>query len=295
MNSTHRRYCPPALLLGAFAALALTGAARASIVTNGSFELTIARAGNDNGGGMLATSANIGYSTTGPNTVVGWNITRDAIACVTFPINGTNGNNVCGSARFAGSGFQAGGPGLSPDGGNFILIDGDRDIPVSTSIYQLLNGLIVGQTYQFDFRQAAAQFLDRSGATTERWDVSLGGDLLSLTSDGNFIGGQHCLSNTMNTPSAGFHAWERQSCTFTVKDSSLAAGSVTNQILGFFSVGTPGGQPPIVLLDGVSGNMVPEPESLALVAIGLVAAQMVSAKARRRTRARTCDELPKVD
>jgi len=54
------------------------------------------------------------------------------------------------------------------------LIDGDRDIPVSTTLYQTVSGLVVGQSYAVSFYQAAAQFTDRTGKTTEQWDVSLG-------------------------------------------------------------------------------------------------------------------------
>ena len=248
------------------------------IINNGSFEVTIGRATNNdkknpvfdlNDRGMLGTSANITGPSTTPITLSGWNTSRDGIACVVFPNTYVNG--VCGPDRFSGSGFQAGGPGLSPDKGNFVLIDGDRSIPVSTSLYQKLDGLIVGSFYDVSFYQAAAQFLDRSGSTTERWDVSLGGKITNLTFDGNFIDGVHVLSDLMNTPSRGFHAWESQTLRFQVVDPLLSAGSLTSQLLSFFSVGTPGGQPPIVLLDGIRITAVPEPKTLALVGLGLLA------------------------
>jgi hypothetical protein len=259
--------------------------AEANLVTNGSFETTIGRIGNTTNtanptAGMLLTSANITGPSVTPITLFGWNTTQDGIGCVTFPNTYVNG--VCGPGRFAGSGFQAGGPGLSPDGGNFVLIDGDRDIPVSTTLYQTLNGLIVGQFYDVFFYQAAAQFLDRSGDTTERWDVSLGGNPANITSDGNFIGGVHLLSDLMNTPGGSFHSWDPQTLRFLVTDSNLPAGSQTSQVLGFFSVGFPGGQPPIVLLDGVSVTQVPEPETLALVGIGLLGALLARRQEKKR-------------
>ena len=155
-----------------------------------------------------------------------------------------------------------GGPGISPDGGNFVAIDGDRSIPVSTTLYQTLTGLTSGQFYDVSFYQASAQFLDRTGATTEQWDVSLGGNLANLTTDGNFVDGVHLLSNLMATPSQGSHPWEHQTLRFK-------ASSAT-EVLGFFSVGAPGGEPPIVLLDGVSITAVPEPQTLVLLGIGLL-------------------------
>lgn len=262
----------------------LAFSAQANLVTNGSFEQTIGRAGNTTNpgsptSGMLATSANITGPATTLITLPGWQTTQDGIGCVIFP--GTYANGVCGAppSRFGGSGFQAGGPGLSPDGENFILVDGDRSIPVSTTLYQKLNGLIVGQFYNVVFYQAAAQFLDRTGDTTEQWDVSLGGNPASITGDGNIIGGVHILSHLMNTPGGGFHIWEQQTITFQVTDPALAVGSITSQVLGFFSVGFPGGQPPIVLLDGVSVTAVPEPQTFALLIIGLLGF-MLLAKSR---------------
>ena len=53
--------------------------------------------------------------------------------------------------------------------------------------------------------------------------------------------------------------------TFTYKATS------TSEVLSFFAVGTPTGVPPFVLLDGVSLNAsVPEPETLTMMATGLV-------------------------
>ncbi len=276
-----------------FSAMALSMlafSAQANLITNGSFETTLGRLTNNDGKnvvfnpldpGMLGTSANITGPATTLLTLPGWRTTQDGIGCVAFP--NTYANGVCGPDRFAGSGFQAGGPGLSPDGGNFVLIDGDRSIPVSTTLYQTLNGLIVGAFYDVTFYQASAQFLDRTGATTEQWDVSLGGDItIPPTFDGNIVGGVHQLSDLMTTPSQGFHPWEPQTLRFKVTELGKNDGDITSQVLGFFSVGTPGGQPPIVLLDGVSVTAVPEPETLALVGIGLLG--ILAARRQQRER-----------
>jgi len=254
----------------------------APVLTNGSFETTIGRTNPpfpvDNiniSTGMLQTSANFTGPATSALTFPEWRAVTDGIGCVVFP--GTYGNGVCGSppARFGGSGFQSGGPGPSPDGGNFVLIDGDPTI--TTTIYQTVTGLVVGQSYVVTFNQASAQFLDRTGATTEQWDVSLGGDPNPPIATQDISGGVHQLSDLMSTPSQGFHPWESQSLTFQVTDPSLNDGDITSQVLGFFAVGAPGGEPPIVLLDGVSmGPSIPEPSTLVLMSVGLLGIVLAS-------------------
>lgn len=279
-----------ALSMLAFSAQALP------IVTNGDFQTTMGHIGNTTNAtsptsGSLFTSDKITGPGIAPATIPGWNATGNGknigIGCVVFPDTWKT-NNVCGPSQFSGSGFQAGGPGLSPDGGNFVLIDGDRDFPVSTTLYQTLMGLIVGQEYEVFFYQAAAQFLDKSGDTTERWDVSLGGNPAVFDFDGNITGGQHKRSRKMinpndpNNPNDGFQPWEEQRLRFTVTDPNLKAGDITSQVLGFFSDGFPGGQPPIVLLDGVKVTAVPEPETLALLGIGLLGVLATSRQQKKR-------------
>lgn len=251
-----------------YAAMALSmfsnSAQAVPMVMNGSFETTIGRLGNttDTGNptaGMLNTSANITGPATTLLTLPDWKTTQDGIGCVVFP--NTALTQVCGPHRFPNNRFWAD-PGLSMNGGNYVLIDGDRDVPVSTTLYQTLTGLVVGQFYDVMFEQAAAQFTDRTGDTTERWDVSLGGDPLNISPDGNFIDGVHQLSALMDTPSQGFHPWMSQTLRFKA--------TKTSEILGFFSVGAPGGLPPVVLLDGITIASVPEPETLSLLGIGLL-------------------------
>ena len=146
--------------------------------------------------------------------------------------------------------------GASPDGGKFVLLDGDTNF--NGALTQTINGLIVGKTYNLTFYWAGTQLQNRTGATTERLDVSLGGATQSTA--------------TVANPSQGFQGWFAESFSFTAAN--------TSDVLSFLSVGTPNGLPPVALLDGVSLTAVPEPASWALMLAGFV---MVGAAARRRT------------
>jgi hypothetical protein len=121
--------------------------------------------------------------------------------------------------------------------GNYVGIDGD---PVfQAPIFQTINGLIVGETYALEFYQAAAQQNGVAAATTEQWQVSLGGDTQN--------------SSRMSIPGGGFWSWSVQTMDFTATSPS--------EVLNFMALGT--GVPPVALLADVSLNAVPEPESWA--------------------------------
>ena len=55
--------------------------------------------------------------------------------------------------------------------------------------------------------------------------------------------------------------------------------TATTQTLTFLAKGTPQGQPPVVLLDGVSMIQTPEPATLVLLGGGLIA--IIAIKKRR--------------
>lgn len=142
----------------------------------------------------------------------------------------------------------------SPNGGNYLASDSDPSY--SGAIYQIINGLNPGSEYELTFWYAAAQFRNTNGtfwngATHSLWQVSLGLETYD-TPDLNII--EH-----------GFSGWIYESHTFTVPTTSNGS-----EVLKFLAVGGPGGLPPVALLDGVSLASVPEPETLAMLGIGLL-------------------------
>ena len=147
--------------------------------------------------------------------------------------------------------------GNSPTGGSFVALDGDTN--VQGGISQTINGLKIGDTYALTFSWAAAQVQSRTGATTEQYQASLGG--------------QSFLTKVVSNPSQSFTGW------FTTTFDYTATS--TSELLAFLSIGTPNGLPPIAALDGVSLVDVPEPMSLGLLGLGVASLFLV----RRRSSA----------
>jgi hypothetical protein len=218
--------------VAAFAALAcnVAQATPVNLVTNGGFETTT------NGAGQLGYNTTAaGWSTTGYNFVFAPN-TADSTGAV-----GSYGSTyLWGPGKGANNGFTN-----SPTGGNFLAADGAYEVGAIT---QTISGLVIGQTYTLTFDWAAAQQYGYSGATTEQWTASLGGQKFSTAvySDANH----------------GFSGWMSQSFTYTATS--------TTEVLAFLAAGTPNGEPPFSLLDNVSLTAnVPEPSTVALFVGGL--------------------------
>jgi hypothetical protein len=122
--------------------------------------------------------------------------------------------------------------------------------------------LTTGAQYTVSFWFAGAQQYNFTGSTTEQWMVSLGNQTLSTA--------------VLSDPSHGFTGWVYTSLTFTATSSS--------EVLSFLANGTPNGEPPFSLLDGVSMQAVPEPGSVTLFSAGLIGLAFV-VRRRRLSRA----------
>lgn len=151
----------------------------------------------------------------------------------------------------------------SPDGGNFIAMDGAYE---QGALSQVLTGLTVGMDTKVYFYYAGAQQTGFTGATTEAFKVSL------TDNTGSSPSTQTVSTAVLDDVSHGFTGWH-----YTEVDFVPTASTET---LSFLAAGTPNGVPPFSLLDGVSVVQVtPEPSTLALLGSGILA---VGGLVRRR-------------
>ncbi len=229
--------------------------ARASLLFNGSFETVSGP----------TSSFSLEDPTANEDALTDWSVSGTGTAnqildCVVM--NGAT-NNLCGPDEFGGGFHFWVNPGESPDGGNYFIADGDQ--AYSQPLQQTVTGLVKGDTYILSFYQAAAQQdgPNFTSATTEQWQVSLGSQIKDST--------------LMHNASESDVPWMSQTLTFTATAAS--------EVLSFVAVGTPAGQPPFVLLDGVTLDPAPAPEpaTYALIGCGLMAIP-IAARLRKKRR-----------
>lgn len=240
-----------ALLCG-LAPLFPAAAAPINLVANGDFTGTTLTGK----GGYVCDQAS---ATACGSTLTSWTSTCGTLGC--------KGGNTPTSVLFPGSNGSAwnGGIGLysakdAPGGGNTFADDADKTY--STSLSQTINNLTIGDTYTLTFNQAAAQQNGASGATTEQWQVTLGGTTQA--------------GAAMKNTSQGFVPWTTQTLTYTA--------TMASEVLTFLSIGGPQGEPPVVLLGNVSladTTKVPEPATAILFGTGLLGFGLVRRRSRR--------------
>jgi hypothetical protein len=247
----------------AFASFATAGSARADLITNGSFtSTTVTGTGGYlcvNSGGSTCTSQLSGWTATCASG--GCTGSRSPSSILVPVVNGVSNNGTAFNSANSHPGLYWGPASIaSPVGGNVVAIDGD---PQYTSVLtQSVYGLVAGNTYTLQFYQASSEEQSASGATTEQWQVSLGG-------------GTAQMSTLMTTASQSYTGWTLQTMNFVANAAS--------EVLQFVALGTPAGAPPVVLLSGVSMVQAPEPAGLALFAVG-VAGLAVARRSAGRTK-----------
>jgi hypothetical protein len=225
---------------------------------NGNFTL-VANGVTSPGAHICQNGSSVGSTCT--SNVTDWTATCSAEGCAgtsspgSILFNGTGGSGWNGNTGYTSYLGLYGTVQNAPTGGNAIAIDGDSSY--SQKLSQTISGLVPGNTYALGFYQGAAQQKGTTGPTTEQWQVSLGSQTIEST--------------LMSNPSQGYTPWMPQILNFTATNSS--------EVLSFLAQGTPAGEPPVVLLSNVSLTAVPEPVSLSILGIPLVA--VVAARRRR--------------
>ena len=203
--------------------------AQANFVKNGSFE--------QRNGTAAQTNPSLDHTSFSSYSPTNWSIASGGLSYVLAPGTADGSGYLSVWGPF---------PNSSPDGGNFVMQDGDTNY--SRLISQTITGLTVGQSYLLSFYEAAGQQKGFNGATTEGWKVGFGSDVK--------------YSSIISLASHGVGPWQLETMRFTARSQT--------QILTFLAQGTPNGQPPMSFLDGVSLEEIPEPTSLWLIFAGLL-------------------------
>ncbi len=164
--------------------------------------------------------------------------------------------------------------------GGYNEVEADGNPTYESGFNYEVTGLTVGQTYTLSFYQAASQQTTFSGATTNQWIVALGTS--GLTDCAGCLGGGNSFysdadpdasivpTTLMSVPSEGLQDWEFVSVNLTA--------DATSDLLSFLAWGDNGNTanlPPMIFLAGVNSpsglNQTPEPATLSLMALGLIA------------------------
>jgi hypothetical protein len=229
-----------------------------NLITNGSFEQDTAMYSNTQGGQI--TSSDLTGWTTGTciSACGGGGGSLFMFLAATGTYGGSAYSYVANGVDFQGTTVNFwSGPGASPDGGNAITQDAGNELG---ALQQSLSNLVVGDHYQLQFYQASMQAKDVNATTgfTADWTVSLGS--------------QSQNSVNMVNAAQGYTGWTLVTMNFTA--------TATNELLSFLANSPNSGEPPFVLLDGVSLYDIPEPASLALFGLGVGGVAMMR---RRRS------------
>lgn len=188
----------------------------------------------------------------------------------------------------------------SPVGGSFLAADGSY---LNRPVEQTIAGLTPGTTYYLSFYWAAAQQSGLFGDTKEAWIMCIGtcsytanpvdeglsffnadpGNTDPADPRANLLGGYNASllydpmtnptgvdklfkTSVVTNPEGNFTPWRFESFSFTATTATTT--------LSLLAYGTPPGQPPFALIDGISIDTIvpvpvlPEPTTWAMMLIG---------------------------
>jgi hypothetical protein len=275
------------LALATLAMAGLATGAQANSLTDGGFGgFTGSGAGctsNTATNTQLVTNSNLpGWSL---NSGYTFGLTSGDYANFSNVTNGPVGNGGPGPGPFGSCIGLQGTIGAAPvDGGTFLGIDpsylnnqsNNGNTVTGWSIAQIVTGLVPGASYNIAFDMGAGQQIGFSGPSTDNWLVGLSTGTIAgdCTSD-VFPSLTGCLPNTGTTSlgssqmitlsSGGFSGW-------VGAQVNLVASAATEVLFFFAQATAASGQPPFLLLDGVSMTQnVPEPPAIGVLMVGLLA------------------------
>ena len=276
-----------------FAAAAMVGlmshASAQNLLTNGGFDGTNGVAGSAwsgcvncwNGSNYTTTTQQVNgklsTGATGPG-IAGWSMTNTASnSNYTFVVTSaqasntaTNPGSFSNSTGFAGDSGNLslwGTVAASPNGGNFVAMDGGYELQ---TLYQTVNQLTTGAWYTVSFSWAASQQRNFSGTVTDGWLVGFGTTVMAPTTTA--ANGSTIKATATKQVTQATSSWVQEQMSFMATASTI--------VLSFLAQGTPAGQPPFSLLDGVT--LVPEPATSVMMLSGL--AGLIGLRRAKRSR-----------
>jgi hypothetical protein len=173
--------------------------------------------------------------------------------------------------------------GAPPDGDtNVLVMDADYDVtPIFQVITPTSGHLVNGATYTLTFDYAQAQWTNGTTNTTSGLEVAFGGhiDQISTTAlTKETFGGWKTATMTFT-----YNASNSSTMTYSVNNNGHTTFTSPADYLTFIAEGTPQGDPPTILLSGVSlTGPVPEPAVWTMMICGVAG---VGGALRRRRRA----------
>ena len=243
---------PNRVAIAALTLMTLTLSAQATeLVVNGSFEQLLMPGVAAEFGDRYPTQQVIGWTTSGYNFLFTSGSADTTLSTGEFGPLGLWGPS---------SGSDNGLPASSPDGGNFVGMDGSFG---QSPVEQTIHGLTPGKATVVSLWWAGAQQSGFHGVNSEQFAVSLG-------SETHFTG-------TVTNADMGFSGWQHEALTFTPTSST--------EVLSFLAFGTPSGVPPFSLLDGVSIDGAPEPATWGMGIVSLLGMIGLAWFRRRRSAA----------